>query len=169
MTERISPFVALRTVILLRAAVLMMWPVTTYAASQSLGSTLSAVGTSDWISLVMLSGVSGLVALLHRVRRILERTAMVQQGLAPSDATDIRLIPWWYFGICHMSGALLVGFMSFLICEAAGSFVTNYLEAATIALTSWGGAKFADAWADKAGDGMGRLIDTVFGKSSSSK
>lgn len=115
------------------------------AAGGSLGSTLGAVTPADWVSIVLLSVVSGLVALLHRVRRSFEYDALVQAGRA-ADVADQQLIDWRIFAAVHMAGAVFVGFVAFLL----GSWmeINSYLQAAFIALSSWGGAKVADRWAD---------------------
>lgn len=146
--------------LMVRAVVLLLWPLSTLAASESLGATLGAVTLADWLSVVMLSAVSGLVALLHRMRRSMEAEALRQAGQPVTEA-DRQLIDWRVFALCHMSGAMLVGFIAFALCEALD--INNYLEAACIALASWGGAKFADRWAD----GLSDRISTAIGQKGS--
>ncbi|MGV8823956.1 phage holin family protein [Methylibium petroleiphilum] len=141
--------------LMVRAVILVLWPITTWAAGESLGTTLGAVTLADWLSLVILSTVSGLVALLHRVRRSFEAEALRQAG-QPAAEADRQLIDWRIFATCHMSGAILVGFIVFALCEALD--INNYLEAACIALASWGGAKFADRWADGLSDRISSAI-----------
>ena len=122
-------------VAMLRACTLTLWPIATWAAGESLGATLGAVTLADWLSLFLLSGVSGLVALLHRVRRSLEAAAMNEQG------AERQLISWWLFALCHMAGAIFVGAVAFMLCEAGD--LNNYFEAAVIALSSWRGVFWA--------------------------
>lgn len=145
----------------LRAVVLLVWPLATLAAGNSLGSELGAVTAADWVSLLLLASVSGLVALLHRVRRSFEAVARAQAG-RPTDEADEQLLPWWLFALCHMAGAMFVGLLAFLLCEGFG--INNYIEAAAIALASWQGAKLADKWADNFGDGIGDRIAAAFGR-----
>ena len=147
----------------LRAIALCMWPVTGYAASQSLGATLGAVSAADWISLMLLSGASGLVALLHRVQRQLEAAELHRLGM-PSNGEKMLHISWKFFATCHMAGAFFMGSLGFFICEAAGDFINNYMEAALIALISWSGAKFVDKYADRLSEGALSKIAGVFGK-----
>lgn len=153
------------SIAMIRAVVLLLWPISGYCASESLGTTLGAITFADWLSLVMLSGVSGLVALLHRVRRNLEAAALDEVG-KESNQGDRQLISWKVFAVAHMTGAMFVGAMSFLLCEALGDAfqMNNYLEAAVIALCSWSGAKVADKWADQVSEGMLNRIGNLFGK-----
>lgn len=141
--------------LMVRAVVLALWPLTTLAAGESLGATLGAVTLADWLSLSILSTVSGLVALLHRVRRSFEAEAQRSAGQPVTEA-DRQLIDWRIFALCHMTAAVLVGFIAFALCEALD--INNYLEAAAIALASWGGAKFADRWADGLSDRVSGAI-----------
>lgn len=147
-------FTARDTIAMLRAITLCLWPVATFAAGESLGATLGTITLADWLSLFLLSGVSGLVALLHRVRRSLEAAALNEPG------GERQLISWWLFALCHMAGALFVGAVAFMVCEAAD--INNYLEAAAIALSSWSGAKAADKWADGMSDGVLGRIGALF-------
>lgn len=129
--------------------VLSLWPITTLAATQSLGDALYGIGLRDWISLLLLTNVSGLVALLTRVRKSLEAVALMARGQTV-DAADIQLVPWWFFALVHMLGAMFVGALMFFVAEYWDW--NSYIEAPAIALTSWGGAKYvdrlADAWSD---------------------
>lgn len=142
--------------LVLRALVLALWPITVLAAGESLGATLGAVTVADWLSLAVLSGVSGLVALLHRVRRSFEAAALAAPGAPITD--ERQLIDWRLFAAAHMAGAMFVGVLAFLLCEAAD--INSFLEAAGIALASWSGAKLADRWADAFGDRVSGLIGT---------
>lgn len=128
---------------------MLIWCGQAWAAANSLGQTLGAITVADWVSLTMLSFVSGLFALLHRVRKSFEAMALAAAGKDHS-IDDLAYGPWWLFALCHMTGALFVGFLVFSFCEAVD--VNSYLEAAYIAATSWGGAKFADKLADGLAD-----------------
>ena len=141
----------------LRAIVLALWPVSVFAAGQSIGATLGEVTVADWLSLAMLSTVSGLVALLQRVRASVEAAVHAAAGRTVRDE-DRVLIDWRLFATAHMAGALFVGFVAFLLCEAVG--MNSYLAAAVIALASWSGAKLADRWADAVGDRLSGVIGT---------
>jgi len=148
-------------VAMIRTLVLLLWPITALAAAQSLGATLSGVTFADWFSLLTLSFVSGLVALLHRVRKSLEAAARVSTGEVV-DMSDRQLIPWWLFALCHMAGAMFIGVLAFFVCEWLD--FNSHLEALCIALASWSGAKLADRWADAFSDGLAARVGAVFGK-----
>lgn len=139
---------------LMQAGVFCLWPISTFAAGASLGATLGSVTVADWMSLVTLSFVSGLVALLNRVRKSLEAAATGTLG------TDQQLIPWWLFAVCHMAGAMFIGTMAFFVCEWLD--LNSYLEALIIALFSWSGAKLADKWADTLSDGLLSRFTAIF-------
>lgn len=139
---------------MMRTVLLVAWPVSAFAATQSLGNALTSISSSDWASLVTLSFISGLVALLYRVRKSLEAAAAHNKN----DDADLQLIPWWIFAAAHMAGAMFVGALLFFLCEWLG--VNPFLEAAVIALASWSGAKLAD----KLADGLsGNLVSRVSG------
>ena len=142
---------------MVRWAVLLVWPMTTWAAANTIGSVLGAVTASDWVSVFILTFVSGLVALLHRVRKSLEAAAAAAHG-AQASSEDQQLIPWRWFAVCHMTGAMFVGIVTFFVCSSFG--VEPYSEAAIISLLSWTGAKLADRAA-------GALSDSVLARLSS--
>ena len=133
------------------------------AATESLGQTLGKVTGEDWIAVLVLSGMSGLFALLNRLRRSMEASALAAQtvGVA-ADSSQQQLIDWRVFAAAQLTGAFFVGAMLFLLCEAADA--NNYLEAAVIALGSWSGAKLADRMADSVSDGVVRRINQAFGE-----
>lgn len=139
----------------MRLIVLLLWPISALAASQSLGAALGDVTLADWLSLVVLSTVSGLVALLQRVRASVEAAVHAAAGREARDA-DRVLIDWRLFAAAHMSGALFAGAMAFLLASAVE--LNAHLAAAVIALASWSGAKLADKWADAVGDKLGGII-----------
>ena len=138
-------FSVYESVSMIRVVALGLWPTSVLAAGESLGATLGATSFADIVALLILSGVSGLVALLHRVRRSMEAAAV-------NDLAGKQQIDWRVFAGCHMAGAMFMGLMMFFICEAGD--LNNYLEAALISLASWSGAKLADRLADGLGDGL---------------
>lgn len=146
---------AIRALAALKAIIMLLWPVTAWAAGASLGQTFGAITLSDWLVLLVLSTVSGLVALLNRVRISLEAVAAEAAG-QPHQAGDRVRIAWPVFAACHMTGALFVGALAFFGCEAFD--LNTYLEAALIALASWSGAKLADRFADVASDRVAALL-----------
>lgn len=148
---------------MLQWVILWLWPVSAWAAGASLGSTLGEISLSDWLSLAMLSGFSGLVALLHRVRRSYEAAVLHELGQnTPETDVNRQLIDWRLFAVCHMAGAFFIGAISFLGCEAID--VNNYLEAAIIALASWSGAKLADRLADAQSEAVLNKLKSITGK-----
>lgn len=151
--------------VMLRVFVLTLWPIATLAAGENLGSTLGAITLADWLSLLTLTFVSGLVALLHRVRKSLEAAALHADG-KEVEPMDLQRIPWWLFALCHMAGAMFVGTLMFFACEWLD--LNSHLEALSIALAAWRGAKFADQWADGLSDGVMNRISAVFGNKGSS-
>lgn len=150
---------------MLRGVLLMLWPLSALAAVDSLGSTLGAtlgaITLRDWASLAVLSGFSGAVALLHRVRKSFEAVAIAAASGQPVDLEARQLIDWRLYASCHMGGALFAGLMAFFLGEAMG--LNAYLEAAGIALSSWGGAKLADRWADAFGERVSNFLSSNSG------
>lgn len=161
MNDKAKFFTTTDALVMLRTVVFCLWPVTTLAAGQSLGDALYGVGFKDWIALLLLTNVSGLVALLTRVRRSLEAAAKQAAGQSV-DQADRQLIPWWFFALIHMLGAMFVGACTFFIGEWLD--LNSYLEALAIALTSWGGAKYVDKWADALSDGFVNKLTAVIGR-----
>lgn len=104
-----------------------LWPVTVLAATETFGATFRQISFAAWIVVVLLSGVSGLVALLQRLKN--------------SELTG----NWRIFVIAHMAGAELTGAVTFFGCEALDT--NDFLQAALIALASFGGAAVMDKWA----------------------
>lgn len=161
MNRRVKFFTFEDAIEMLRVAVIFLWPITTLAAGQSLGDAMYGIGLRDWISLFLLTSVSGLVALLTRVRKSLEAAALIARG-DTATREDLQLVPWWFFAVIHMLGAMFVGALVFFGCEWLD--LNSYLEAPLIALASWGGAKYVDKWADAISDGFADKIGTFFGR-----
>lgn len=131
---------------MLRAFAFCCWPGIVYAASQSLGTTFGEISFADWLTLVSLSIFSGLVALLQRVRKSFEYNVLAAKNDPTAVIGDRQLLAWKLYSLCHMAGALFMGFIAFLMSETFSA--NNYVEAAGIAFMAWGGAKFADQLAD---------------------
>lgn len=119
-----SQSAALRAI---NAVVWFLWPITVLAASETFGATFRDVSIAAWLVVVLLAGVSGLVALLQRLKTT-ELTAN-----------------WRIYILAHMTGAELTGIVTFFGCEALN--VNDFLQAACIALASFGGAAVMDKWA----------------------
>lgn len=151
---------------MMQGVVITLWPVAALAASQSLGSALAGISFLDWMSLITLSFVSGLVALLYRVRKSLEAAARTAALIAEAQTIPMALvqdeqrIPWWIFAVVHMAGAMFVGVLFFFIGEWLD--LNSFLEAAGIALASWSGAKLADNLADGLSSGVLSRVSAFF-------
>lgn len=159
MRRAMATFNARDAVRMMQMIVICLWPVATLAAGQSLGAALTGITFLDWMSLITLSFVSGLVALLYRVRKSLEAAALMAAG-KDAVASDQQRIPWWIFASVHMAGAMFVGVLSFFICEWLDW--NSFLEAAAIALASWSGAKLADNLADGFSEGVIARVSAFF-------
>lgn len=109
------------------AVVWCLWPLTVLAATETFGATFRQISFAAWIVVVLLSGVSGLVALLQRLKN-----------------ADLGT-NWRIFVLAHMAGAELTGAVTFFGCEAIDA--NDFLQAALIALASFGGAAAMDKWA----------------------
>lgn len=132
-----------------------LWPLSTWAAGITLGDTLSGVPTSAWASVLVLSAVSGLLALLQRMNRAmeLERKLLVLAEKDPNGEATLRVREeltatalsdgWQLFIVWHMVGSIVTGAITFLFLEGT-SDVNDYLEAVAIALASYGGAMVVD-------------------------
>ena len=115
----------------LKAIVYLLWPVTAWATSITLGATLSEVPLLAWLMVLILSAISGLAALLNRIK-----TEM-----------PARLVP---FVCAHMLGSLVAGVLVFFVTEQADA--PDMIEAVSIALAAYAGAALMDKWAAKFAD-----------------
>lgn len=106
----------------------LLWPVTCWATAITLGETMRTVPTLAWLMVLVLSAVSGLAALLSRLR----------------DQAPERLT---LFVVSHMLGSLVAGLLVFFICE--GADINDFTEAVAIALAAYAGAKLIDRLSDK--------------------
>lgn len=134
-----------------------LWPVVTYASGESLGQTLGAIKAADWLAVIALSGISGAVALLQRVRKSIEAKALEAAGHA-FDASHKLLVDMRFYALCHMAASFVVGFIAFLLCEHHD--VNAHMEALMIAGCAWGGAKIADKWGDDLAERASNLFAT---------
>ena len=108
----------------LRITVLLLWPMTAWATSVTLGASLSEVPFLAWVMVLILSLISGLAALLTRWR----------------EADPVRPV---LFAVSHMLGSLLAGFLVFLIAEHLDR--PDFEEAVFIAVAAFAGARLIDA------------------------
>lgn len=135
---------------------LALWPVSAIAAGNSLGNALIRHSLVDWAALMLLSTVSGLVALLNRVRKSMEAEARQKVG-ENFVSEDIVLIDWKAFALFHMTGSYVAGMVAFFITEELE--MGGYYEAAAIAVAAWVGAQLMDV---VAGVGVTRVA-AMFG------
>lgn len=133
----------------------MLWPMTALAASDSLGRAFTQHTLSDWLALLALSTVSGLVALLHRIRKNLE-AEILSSGGKPFAECDLIILGWKVFAAFHMVGSYMAGFIGFFLGGHFG--MDPYLHALTIAFFAWMGASLLDKIA---GDGSGWALNLV--------
>lgn len=110
----------------LKAIVYVLWPTTAWATSITLGTTLHEVPLLAWLMVVILSTLSGLAALLNRIK----------------SEMPTRLV---LFVAAHMLGSLVAGGLVFLASE--GIDAPDMVEAVSIALAAYAGAALMDKWA----------------------
>lgn len=135
----------------LSALLWFLWPLSTLAASVTIGDTLGSVPPRAWAAVLVLSVVSGLMALLQRMslaislEQQIDRTRTVPElhakVLAQLESVQIPT-GWRLFVTWHMAGAVLTGVLSFLAMESTE--INDFLESVVIALCSYGGARFFD-------------------------
>ena len=118
----------------LKAIVYLLWPTTAWATAITLGTTMAEVPLLAWLMVVILSTVSGLAALLNRIKVDM----------------PVRLAP---FACAHMLGSLVAGVLVFLVCEQADA--PDMVEAVSIALAAYAGAALMDKWAARFADKVG--------------
>jgi hypothetical protein len=119
----------------LKFSILLLWPMTAWATSVTLGTSLAGVPMLAWVMVLILSLVSGLAALLTRWRE--------------AEPTKPVL-----FAASHMLGSLLSGVLTFLVAEYAE--VPDFGEAALIAVAAFAGARLIDAAAVRLIDGVSK-------------
>jgi hypothetical protein len=127
----------------------VIWPLSTLAAGVTIGNTLGDVPLSAWVVVLVLSAISGVMALLQRMSAAMVLEQQLGWAL-PEDRPAIEralaglALPkgWRLFVTWHMAGAVLTGVMTFLLLQA--TTMNDYLEAVAIALASYGGARLFD-------------------------
>lgn len=134
----------------IRFLTVLLWPFSVWASGATLGSVMTGHSASDWGALFLLTTVSGLVALLNRVRKSMEADALMKLGL-PFNQEDKMLLGWKWFAVFHMAGSYILGLVVFMIAEHQDW--DSYVEALGITLAAWIGAKgmdiLAGAWTDR--------------------
>lgn len=110
----------------LKLIIYLLWPTTAWATGITLGTTLTEVPILAWLMVIILSAVSGLAALLNRIK---------------VDAP----VNLFVFVLAHMMGSLLAGFVTFFMAEGAN--LPDMAEAPAIALAAYAGAALMDKWA----------------------
>lgn len=160
-------FSAADAIAMMQTSIVAMWPFSVLAASQSLGTAMASVSFLDWMALLSLSFISGLVALLTRVRTSLEaaaaNAAAERAGLPITQIPGVILIPWYVFAGVHMAGSVFAGIICFFACEWLDW--NSFLEAIAIALAAYSGAKGMDRLADGFSDAFVTRLSAVFGGS----
>lgn len=141
---------------LLQVILMAFWPISAWASGESLGDTFGAINTADWLVVIVLSSVSGGVALLQRVRKGLE-AKMLEAAGKNHDPAALLLVDIRFYAVCHMAASLGVGFFTFILCEYQN--VDAHMEALLIAGCAWGGANVADKFADAAASRISRVFD----------
>lgn len=126
-----------------------IWPLSTLAAGVTIGNTLGDVPLSAWVVVLVLSAISGVMALLQRMSQAMQVEQQLKFALPEEKAQLERTLAalglpqgWRLFVTWHMAGAVLTGVLAFLVLEA--TTVNDYLEAVAIALASYGGARLFD-------------------------
>ena len=129
----------------------ILWPAVAVAAANTFESTVLGVGWVSWLVVVVLSTLSGLTALLNRVRT----------EIAEAEANGTHIPPLRVFIASNMLGSLLAGLFMFFICEHWDA--PGFLEAAAIIGASYGGARFIERTAEGAVDHLINKIGQLLG------
>lgn len=121
---------------------LLLAPLLAWAAS-ALDSAMAAITPREWLATLLLSIFAGLVALFQKIKASQEAAVKRKLG-EPYNPADIIGVSVWLYALSHMSGAILVGAVTFF---GAQPVLTNgYAIAAAIAMASYGGARVAEKW-----------------------
>jgi hypothetical protein len=100
-----------------------MWPLTAWAASITFGERMAAIPLLAILMTAMLSTLSGVTALLHKMKQEYEKSGEIQ-----------RL---WLFISSNLLGSNVAGLLCFFAAESYN--VTDTMEAAAIVLAAFGG------------------------------
>jgi hypothetical protein len=106
-----------------KAIVWVLWPLTAVATSVTLDQTITRVSLTAWLLVFVLSGMSGLGALLNRLK----------DGLPPLLVLFVS---------SHMVCSLLAGLLGFFLAETAG--IPGMAEPIVIIAFGYGGAAAID-------------------------
>ena len=139
----------------LQFMILLMWPMSVWAAGATLGNLFSAHSAADWGAVMLITTISGMVALMTRIRKSMEADAKEKLG-QPFEAQDKMLLDWRTFAIFHMVGSYAAGLTMFMIAEHLEW--DSYVEALAITAVAWVGAQFMDKLA---GEGTNRIMGVV--------
>lgn len=129
----------------------ILWPAVALAAANTFESTVLGVGWVSWLVVVVLSTLSGLTALLNRVRA----------EIATAEANGTPIPPLRVFVASNMLGSLLAGLFMFFLCEHWDA--PGFLEAAAIIGASYGGARFIERIMEGAVDQIVSKFAQFFG------
>lgn len=141
-------------------SLIAMWPMSAFAAGETLGKALTSHSIADWMAVLLLATVSGLVAFLNRVRKHMEAEALEKMG-KEFDAKDKMLLDWKPFAALHMAGSYMSALLAFLISEHME--LGSYMEAISISLAAWIGAKLMDMLAGEGSNRFVALLGAAFG------
>lgn len=117
-----------QTIFCLKIFIYMLWPTCAWATGVTLGETLATVPFLAWVMVFMLSTISGLAALLNRLK----------------DETPAK--PRLFIA-AHMLGSVVAGLLIFF--SLTGTGVGDFAIAAAISTAAYAGARFLDARADR--------------------
>lgn len=116
------------------------------AAASALGDTLAGMTAGDWLGTLGESAVTGLVALLLRLRASQEATLRRTEQLPYDDDAIIRGNLWLY-AASHLSGSVLGGFVAFWSTHDV--LTSGHAVAAAIVAVAVGGAKAVEKLAER--------------------
>lgn len=112
----------------LQTILLWLWAPSAYATTVTLGTSLASVPALAWALVCVLSSVSGLAALLNRIKDL--------QPARPA-----------LFMAAHMLGSMLAGALTFLALQGFGG-VNDFLQTVVISVAAYAGATLLDSAAD---------------------
>jgi hypothetical protein len=111
------------------------------------------------LSVGVLSTVSGLVALLTRIRKNMEAAILESQG-EPFEKSDKILLRWEMYAVFHMAGCYMAGFLGFFLGEYMDW--DGYMHAIAISVFAWLGATLLDAMAGQGSRIAENLVEVIF-------
>lgn len=118
-------------ILMMKFALLVIWPSAVWAASITLGATIDQLTPGVFMIVFALSTLAGVTALVMRIDRELR-------------ATPGQPLPRPYLFIaCHMLPSWLAGLLAFFICESQN--IGDWTELIVIVLSAFTGSKFIEA------------------------